>query len=153
MTKFRLIIPILLVLVTSSTAKGQDIVIIGDTPEKQAEAQQRWGLLNQGNRASNRSTSQLHPEIARYCRSEKNNRYSAYDTYSECVETEVKAKVLVEDPRFQKLVQQFARGYVHGCYHRSSGYNETAPNPWSYRYVCLKNALEAKARQRNYLDN
>lgn len=42
-----IILSSLLALTVNSPATAQDVIIIGDTPEKQAETQQRWGRLNQ----------------------------------------------------------------------------------------------------------
>lgn len=85
----------LLVFALNSPIAAQDVIIIGDTPEKQAETQQQWERLQQPQGRSRPDISQeADYETVNRCKRERNNRHSIYNTFAECLKAEVQARNL-----------------------------------------------------------
>jgi hypothetical protein len=133
-------------LVKSEEKSAGDIVIIGNTSDKQSEIKDYWTGYGKKRTVSN---PQPDEDIARYCRAEQRNPYSAYAKYSECVKTESKAKDLLLSTKIKNETRATDRT---SCYYQSTGYNSSAPTSWSYRYICIKTAVERQKRNQQDME-
>ena len=132
------------------TTEG-DIIIIGNTSDKQLEMEGYWTRDGKkGGTISSSSQSNEDEDISRYCRNDGRSAYPVYSRYSECIKIESKAKNLL----LSTGIQNTANGsYRTGCFYQNTGYNSSTPTPWSYRYICIRNAVERQKRKQQYMDN
>lgn len=112
-----------------------------------------WTGYGKKRTVSNPQTNEnisIDENTARFCRREQRNPFSAYDKHSECVTAELKAKDLLLNTGIKDKANP---SDLTSCSHRSTGYNQTEPTAWSYRYSCIKNAVERQTRNQHYMDN
>ena len=86
-------------------------------------------------------------KIKSYCRRQRRNKYSIYDTNSECLASETRAKYAYENDT-DIANYPFSASIRMACFK----VNDRATS-WAYRYSCAKNKVRERNRKRNYMDN